>query len=67
MAEVLGIIASVIALCQAIDGAGKGMRLVTSIRAAPDAFVDLQNEVSPGMAFLNSPHLTLQTARESVC
>ncbi|KAH8905219.1 ankyrin [Coniochaeta sp. PMI_546] len=53
MAEILGIISGVIALGQALHGLGKGMRFIASIHGAPEAFIDLQNELTTVSAYLN--------------
>lgn len=45
MAEVLGIIASVIALCQAIDTVRKGTEFIAEAHGAPVAYIHLKEEV----------------------
>lgn len=45
MAEILGIIASAIALGQGIGAVTKGMQKIASARNAPVEFLDLHNEV----------------------
>jgi hypothetical protein len=45
MAEILGIIASAIALGQGIGAVTKGMQKMASLRHAPAEFLDLHNEV----------------------
>lgn len=45
MAEVLGVISSMIALCQTVDALRKGVKFVASVQGAPEAFIHLHNEV----------------------
>ncbi|CAM1511968.1 Fc.00g094810.m01.CDS01 [Cosmosporella sp. VM-42] len=53
MAEVLGIVASVVALCQAVKGVSKGMGLIVTAYGAPDEFIDLSNELNTCLALLS--------------
>lgn len=45
MAEIVGVIASVITLCQTVDYLRKGTKLVAVLRGAPDEYFHLHNEV----------------------
>jgi hypothetical protein len=45
MAEVVGLIASVVTLCQTVDYLRKGTKLVALLNGAPDEYFHLHNEV----------------------
>jgi hypothetical protein len=45
MAEVVGLVASVITLCQTVDYLRKGTELVALLKGAPDEYSYLHNEV----------------------
>ncbi len=45
MAEVVGVVASVITLCQTLDYLRKGTKLVAVLQGAPDEYFHLHNEV----------------------